>query len=60
MSSSYIATGEEFTVLCQSQMEILSRGLGAVWSAVYLTEELVESQPTQLIPLAIYPHSQGD
>ena len=60
MSSSYIATGSEFTDLCQSQMEILSRGLGAVWSAVYLTEELVESQPTQLIPFAIYPHSQGN
>ncbi len=58
MSSSYIATGSEFAALCQSQMEILSRGLGAVWSAVYLTEELIESSPTKLIPFAIYPHSQ--
>ena len=60
MSYSYIATGSEFAALCQSQMEILSRGLGAVWSAVYLTEELVESQPVQLIPFAIYPHSQAN
>ena len=58
MSSSYIATGSEFAALCQSQMEILSRGLGAVWSAVYLTEELIESSPSKLIPFAIYPHSQ--
>ena len=57
MASSYIATGSEFAALCQSQMEILSRGLGAVWCAVYLKEELVESQSTQLIPFAIYPHS---
>ena len=59
MSSSYIATGSEFAALCQSQMEILSRGLGAVWCAVYLTEELVESQPKKLIPFTIYPHSPG-
>ena len=58
MPYSYIATGSEFTALCQSQMEILSRGLGAVWSAVYLTEELVESQPAQLIPFAIYPKTK--
>ena len=57
MASSYIATGSEFAALCQSQMEILSRGLGAVWCAVYLKEELVESQSTRLIPFAIYPHS---
>ncbi|MGK7952725.1 MAG: ATP-binding protein [Xenococcaceae cyanobacterium] len=59
MSYSYIATGSEFAALCQSQMEILCKGLGAVWSAVYLTEELVESQPKQLIPFAIYPHNQS-
>ena len=59
MASSYIATGSEFAALCQSQMEILSRGLGAVWCAVYLKEELIESQSTQLIPFAIYPHSQN-
>ena len=57
MASSYIATGSEFAALCQSQMEILSRGLGAVWCAVYLKEELIESQSTQLIPFAIYPHA---
>ena len=59
MSYSYIATGSEFAALCQSQMEILCQGLGAVWSAVYLTEELVESQPKQLIPFAIYPDNQS-
>lgn len=60
MSYSYIATGSEFAALCQSQMEILSRVLGAVWSAVYLTEELIDSESTQLIPFAIYPHAQGN
>jgi signal transduction histidine kinase len=57
MSYSFISASAEFTTLCQSQLELLSRGLGAVWSAVYLTEELIENKQGRLIPLAIYPHN---
>ena len=45
----------EFATLCQSQMALLSRSLGAVWSAVYLRDELTENRPAKLLPFAIYP-----
>ncbi|AFZ33726.1 GAF sensor signal transduction histidine kinase [Stanieria cyanosphaera PCC 7437] len=57
MSYSFISASAEFTALCQSQLELLSRGVGAVWSAVYLTEELVENKQGRLVPLAIYPRN---
>ncbi|MBE9169799.1 GAF domain-containing sensor histidine kinase [Pleurocapsales cyanobacterium LEGE 06147] len=58
MSHPYIAASSEFAALCQSQMNILERGLGAVWSAVYLREEVVENQQARLIPFAIYPETE--
>jgi signal transduction histidine kinase len=51
----YMAASSEFAALCQSQMTILERGMGAVWSAVYLREEGLENQQPRLIPFAIYP-----
>ncbi len=55
MSHPYIAASSEFAALCQSQMTILERGMGAVWSAVYLREEVLDGQQPRLIPFAIYP-----
>ncbi len=49
----------EFATLCQSQMALLSQSLGAVWSAVYLRDELSENRSAKLLPFAIYPR-QGD
>lgn len=54
MSYSCIASNE-FATLCQSQLFLLNRGLGAVWSAVYLTKELADELQPQLFPFAIYP-----
>jgi signal transduction histidine kinase len=60
MSYSFISASAEFTTLCQAQLELLSRGVGAVWSAVYLTEELVENKQGKLVPLAIYPRNLSE
>ena len=49
----------EFATLCQSQMALLSRSLGAVWSAVYLRDELTENRPATLLPFTIYPRKDG-
>ncbi|GAB4241546.1 MAG: GAF domain-containing sensor histidine kinase [Stanieria sp.] len=57
MSYSFISASADFTTLCQAQLELLTRGVGAVWSAVYLTEELVENKQGRLVPLAIYPRN---
>ena len=55
MSDNHISS-TEFTTLCQSQITLLADSLGAVWSIVYLTEEVIEDGEAQLIPFAIYPH----
>lgn len=56
MSNNHISS-TEFATLCQSQMTLLRKGLGAVWSIVYLTEELAEDGQAQLFPFAIYPQT---
>ncbi|HEY9771943.1 MAG TPA: HAMP domain-containing sensor histidine kinase [Coleofasciculaceae cyanobacterium] len=54
MSNNHISS-TEFTTLCQSQINLLSQSLGAVWSVIYLTEEMSEDVQAQLFPFAIYP-----
>lgn len=56
MSNNHISS-TEFATLCQSQMTLLTNGLGAVWSIVYLTEESTENEQTQLFPFAIFPQT---
>jgi signal transduction histidine kinase len=46
----------EFVKLCRSQVAI-SVSLGATFSAVYLTEELVEGSEAKLVPIAVYPET---
>jgi signal transduction histidine kinase len=55
MSYSYNVASSEFTALCQSQIKLLTQGLGAMTTAVYLTEEVESSQEKQLLLFAIYP-----
>lgn len=50
----------EFATLCQSQLTLLSQSLGAMWSVVYLTEEIGEDGQSQLFPFAIYPQAQAE
>lgn len=47
----------EFVGLCQSQVALLTQGLGAALSIVYLTEELVEGASSGLIPVVVYPET---
>lgn len=49
----------EFATLCQSQISLLSHGLGAVWSVIYLAENISEDGQTQLFPFAIYPQTEN-
>jgi signal transduction histidine kinase len=53
----FIPASSEFVALCQSQVAVLTQGLGAALSAVYLTEELVEGGETKLIPVVVYPEA---
>jgi signal transduction histidine kinase len=57
--SDYIfpSASAEFMALCKSQTFLVNQGLGAIWSAVYLTKELAEGGHRQLIPLVSNPQS---
>ncbi|MEG3894849.1 ATP-binding protein [Microcoleus sp. SVA1_B6] len=46
----------EFVKLCRSQVAI-AVSLGATFSAVYLTQELVEGTEAKLVPIAVYPET---
>ena len=59
MTDNYFSS-TEFIALCQSQITILSKSLGAVWSVIYLTEEMSEDGQPHLFPLAIYPQNKND
>ncbi|MDJ0531628.1 MAG: ATP-binding protein [Xenococcaceae cyanobacterium MO_207.B15] len=60
MSYSYNPASSEFNLLCKSQIKLLTQGLGALWSAVYLTEESVVTRETKLFPFAIYPQTESE
>ena len=49
----------EFHLLCQSQIKLLTQALGALWSAVYLTEESRQNRETNLFPFMIYPQNDS-
>ena len=55
----FIPASSEFVALCKSQVAVLTQGLGAALSAVYLTEELVEGTQAKLIPVVVYPEKTG-
>ncbi|MBE9045725.1 GAF domain-containing sensor histidine kinase [Pleurocapsales cyanobacterium LEGE 10410] len=57
MSNNHISSSE-FATLCQSQIALLSQ-IGAVWSVIYLTEEISEDGQAQLFPFTIYPQTQN-
>lgn len=58
MSNNHISSNE-FATLCQSQLALLSQSLGAMWSVVYLSEEISEDGQSQVFPFAIYPQAQA-
>lgn len=48
-------TSSEFIDLCQSQVALLTQGLGAALSIVYLAEEITTATDTHLVPIVAYP-----
>ncbi|MDZ8055006.1 MAG: ATP-binding protein [Aulosira sp. ZfuVER01] len=56
-----MSASSDFVALCREQIALLTQGLGASLSVVYLTQELVEA-PTgeaKLIPVVVYPETAG-
>ncbi|OUL17502.1 HAMP domain-containing sensor histidine kinase [Nostoc sp. 106C] len=54
-----MSASSDFVALCREQIALLTQGLGASLSVVYLTQELVEA-PTgeaKLIPVVVYPET---
>ena len=45
----------EFADLCQSQITMMARAVGAESTAVYLAESWTEQALPQLVPIAVYP-----
>jgi signal transduction histidine kinase len=52
-----IVTSPEFMALCRAQLRLLSEGLGASLSVVYLTEELADGSESKLTPIVVYPET---
>ena len=48
---------QEFITLCQLQVALLTRGLGAALSIIYLTEELADISDAKLVPIVTYPET---
>ncbi len=57
MSYSYPVASNEFAALCQSQIKLLTDGLGAVSSAIYLTIDVPENQESNLLLFVVNPSS---
>ena len=56
-----LAPSSEFIALCQTQVALLTQGLGAAWSAVYVTKGLTEDiSEAKLFPIAVYPKTEAD
>lgn len=53
-----IPASAEFIDLCQSQVSLLTQGLGAAWCAVYLTDEFADRGP-KLVPAIVYPEGSN-
>jgi signal transduction histidine kinase len=54
-----MSASSDFLALCREQITLLAQGMGASFSVVYLTQELVE-KPTgeaRLIPVMVYPET---
>ncbi|MCC5606546.1 sensor histidine kinase [Nostoc sp. CHAB 5834] len=54
-----MSASSDFLALCREQIALLTQGLGATLSIVYLTQELVEtpSGEAKLIPVVIHPET---
>ncbi|BBA79156.1 two-component sensor histidine kinase [cyanobacterium endosymbiont of Rhopalodia gibberula] len=51
----FITPSKEFITLCRAQTTLLTQGLKADWSGIYLTQEREKETHTSLIPLLFSP-----
>jgi signal transduction histidine kinase len=54
-----MSASSDFVALCREQIALLTQGLGATLSVVYLTQEFVEAPNSEakLIPVVVYPET---
>ncbi|MBK1989880.1 GAF domain-containing sensor histidine kinase [Sphaerospermopsis aphanizomenoides BCCUSP55] len=54
-----MSASSDFIALCREQISLLTQGLGASLSVVYLTQEFVDTPTSeaQLIPVVVYPET---
>jgi signal transduction histidine kinase len=52
------AASSEFIALCRAQLRLLTEGLGASLSVVYMTEELASGGESKLLPVVVYPETE--
>jgi len=52
-----MSVSSELIALCSAQVSLLTHGLGASLSIVYLTEMVAQTPQTKLIPVVVYPES---
>ncbi|NJN87685.1 MAG: hypothetical protein HC881_16960 [Leptolyngbyaceae cyanobacterium SL_7_1] len=50
-----LSASAELITLCRSQVALLTQGLGASLTIVYLTEELADALDTKLVPIVAHP-----
>jgi signal transduction histidine kinase len=55
-----MSASSDFVALCREQIALLTQGLGASLSVVYLTQELEDAGgEAKLIPVVVYPETAG-
>lgn len=52
-----LPVSSEFVAICRAQVSLLTQGLGASLSVVYLTQQRSEGANTELIPVVAYPET---
>lgn len=57
LSFMLMPASSEFIALCRSQVALLTSGLGAALSIIYLTEELADVTDAKLVPIVAYPEA---
>ncbi len=55
-----LPASSEFVAICRAQVTLLTQGLGASLSVVYLTQQSSEGADTELIPVVAHPESAAN
>ncbi|MFN5727952.1 MAG: histidine kinase, partial [Pseudanabaena sp.] len=50
-----LSASPDLIALARSQIILLTQSLGAVASAIYITENVADGMPTNLIEIAVFP-----